>query len=576
MQARYTGLIAKGSVPVVIVPNDWEYDAVDNFMKSAEHFLSEEDKEYKVGRYYMNIHKYMNLLDERTTDPIYKEIMTALQSDNPDIRYILTKVWPKVNPDGFVAFRDRSTQYLVAEQSWFDRFINDIQYLVTTQMQMVLRGGFTIKPYGLGTVTVDKKGLTVKYTPSIYTSFFSENKVKLFLISDDRTQNDKAFQFMWTYLLARKMQLISKQFGLFTNPGMLNREDWLAAASEQISYIAGYGESSATLKYQATDTVGLVRDAIGDGLAEAYEWQDFPPELFEELLEFWVIRRMAAANVKIPTTPVTLELTGRSDKLRASYDWTKESVSQLPGLGGDSSPYMFMPRNDLGNNFVWPMVLREDPDKPNVYKRQPQRVVPMQAADVRHGEIQGNPLEPTAIKESYIHLNVFNDSRRWDITYPWYKLYVWKFPLQGVKPSEWKMNGGSFLSSDESKTFQWMMFLLSSMTEGTTSYGEGFFVYDSLGLFGDVPAPYVYGPANPIQQAISQKPMESRADAEKVRTTPAPGAVSLARTAPETAPSPIAKQMETPVEAKTTETPATPPPNIEKKEAPAVSAEQKA
>jgi len=233
----------------------------------------------------------------------------------------------------------------------------------------------------------------------------------------------------------------------------------------------------------------------------------------------------------------------------------------LSGLGGDTSPYLFMPKNDLGSAFVLPMILRDDPVKANDYRRQPQRTLPMTVADVRHGEIQGNPLEPTTAKESYIRLNVWNDSRRWDITYPWYKLYVWKFPITGIRPADWKVNGDQFLSEKEAQTFQWMMFLLSSMSQGATTYSEGFFVYDSLGLFGEVPAPYVYGPANPIQQAISATPVVSEKEAAKIPTTPAPGAVSMARTEEATAPSPIAKSMATPPLAETTETPATPPPN---------------
>lgn len=280
---------------------------------------------------------------------------------------------------------------------------------------------------------------------------------------------------------------------------------------------------------------------------------------------------MAAYNIKALLTPVTVELADhKSDKLRAAYDWTQESVAQLPGLGGDTQPYMFMPTNDLGNYFVFPMVLREDPSKPNRYYRQPQRSLPMSTADVRHGEIQGNPLEPMTMKEGYIRLNVWNDSRRWDLTYPWYKFYVWKFPLEGYKPADWKLNGKDYLSADDSKSFQWMMFLLSSMSQGPTTYGEGYFVYDSLGLFGDIPAPYLYGPGNPVQQTISQQPIKDKSSAEQIATTVAPGAVSDARTAQTTAPPPIGQQMKTPVEATSTDTKPTPPVNEVKNQANAV------
>jgi hypothetical protein len=184
------------------------------------------------------------------------------------------------------------------------------------------------------------------------------------------------------------------------------------------------------------------------------------------------------------------------------------------------------------------MVLLSDPEKKNRYERQLTRTLSVSKTQVKMSEIQGNPLEPTIMKEQFLQWMIENDSRRWEITYPWYKLYVWRFPMAG-----WGK-----LVDDEGKTiinnngnggtarYQAMLFILSQMAQGETTYADGYFIHNHIGLYGAVATPYTFGPANPLQQAISEQPIKDMKEADQIETTPRPEKISISETSPATIP----------------------------------------
>jgi len=554
MQARYTGNIANTVVPVIPVPADWAYQPIVDFRTEVDRIFGEHDKDAKEGSYFLNIHKYMDLNsaaklyhDNNVTD-------LAGPNPNPDVRHLLTRVWPRIKPSGLITFKDEEYRYMVCEASWFDRFLNDMQYLVTTRLQMNIRGGFTIVPYGLGTVAVDKKGFKVDHTPSVYTKFFSENISKTMLVNDNRTMSEKAYTFMYLYILARFMETRAEMWGV--SKADYDTFDWLAFASEVVANMAGFGENSATLNYSATDIVGQIRDEIGAGISKSYEWQDFTEVAFEEVVEFWIISRWVASRIKSYLAPVTVEL-AKGDRIRAAHDFQEEAKCDLPGIGGDGQPYLFMATNDPQDKFLFPMTLRSDYTKPNEYKRRAQRTLSVTPVDLKNGEVQGTPFDQStgALKEQFIRFNVMNDSRRWDITYPWYKLYVWKFPLHGHDPRGWRINGEKYLEPEEVTAYQWMLFLMSQMSQGQAVYADGWFINDSVGLFGEVPLAYVSGPSNPIQQGLGMTMKE----AKKSNDTPAPGSHSMTQTAEAAHAPPIDQKLPTPTEAEQGKGVETPP-----------------
>jgi len=572
--ARYTGLLAKATVPVIPVPaidRDGVSGNIDEFKKRVAIFLSE-DEQYKrplaKDEPAENIHQLMALT--------YANNITGLDKNDVSIRKLLTKVWPKLKPDGFVSWQDNNYRYLACEASWFDAMINNLQYHITTQLQPLIHGGFQVRMYGLGTVKADLAGLEVEYHPSVYTKFFSKNKAKVMMISDSRTNNDRGYAWMYLYILAMKLKYMMQKSGMVK--GIYTDDDYLAFASEMVANKSGYGENSMSISYQGTDITGTVRDEIGSRIATAFPWQDFPDGSFEEVLEFWLLKAVVAARIKALLTPVTVEL-AEGDRIRAAFDWQMESIPELPGVGSEGQPYMFTPTNRPGDKLFIPMVLMDDPSKMNLYERQLKRTLSTSKVQVKMSEIQGTPLEPTMTKEQFIQWQIENDSRRWEITYPWYKLFVWRFPTSG-----WGKitddNGNTIIDTEgngDTARYQWMLFILSQMAQGTTTYADGYFVHNHVGLYGAVATPYTYGPANPIQQAISDKPLLTKEAAEKVPTTPAPGRVSISETSPATQPPVMGDQHPTMPEAET-KTQATKPaqaPTAQEQAAPAKVEESK-
>jgi hypothetical protein len=574
-QARYTGLVAKANIPMIPIPGKERDDLRPNikvFLEKVTEFLSE-SPEYKKpvteGQYARNIHQYMNMSTAHG--------LTGLSpGQDVSIRKLLTKTWPKLKPNGFVTWRDNNYRYLACEASWFDSMINNIQYHITTQMQIHIHGGFQLKAYGLGTVKPSLEGMEVEYHPSIYTSFFSDNTVKAMLVSDSRTNNDRGYAWMYLHILASQLRKMSEIMGGVIK-GQYTMEDYLAFASEIVASKVGYGESSMNLFYQGTDISGQVRDEIGSGIAMAYPWQDFTDEVFEEILEFWIVKAIVCARIKAFINPHTIEL-GKGDKIRAAFDFKMESGPELPGVGSEGQPYMFMPTNRPGDRLLLPMALvDDDSNKKNTYNRQLTRSLSVSKTQVKMSEIQGNPLEPTNTKETFLQWIIENDSRRWEITYPWYKLYVWRFPTAGwgkLIDDEGKTIVDNNNGQNGTRRYQTMLYLLSQMAQGESNYADGYFIHNHIGLYGSVAAPYTFGPANPIQQAISDKPISSMTEAKDIATTPRPEKISISETSPATLPAETPKN--TPTQPEAEQSPqATPPVSTTSKDLKTAVTEQK-
>jgi len=531
-QARYTGLLAKAVVPIVPVPaqepkgskggNYSEAENIDTFRMRVKAFIKEKSTAVDTSKPATNIHDFLNIR--------YHEDVTGTEAPKTKIqmRKLLTKTWPKLDTKGFSSWTDDSYRYLACEASWFDGMVNNLQYYITTQLQTLIHGGFTIAPYGLGTVDADLTGLKIDKHPSTYTKFFSNNKAKMFLVSDNRTNNDRGYTWYHLVMLAEQIAKMLKP--VFKNADDYGELDYLAMASEIVANKAGYGESSMMTNYQGTDIVGQVRDEIGNGIATAFPWQNFSAIAFEEILEFWIIKAVVCARIKAMLTPVTIELYS-GDRIRSAFDFQMESKPELPSVGSEGQPYMFTPTNKPGSQLWIPMAMIDNPDKQNIYERQLQRQLSTSKIAVKNSEIQGNPLEPKNTKEQFLQWVVENDARRWEIEFPYYKLYVWRFPL----------NGWDTIVDDKDEAvpmvnprYQWMLFILSQMAQGQTTYADGYFIHNHIGLYGSIATPYTYGAANPIQMALDDKPIKDRAAADKIEVTARPERISNTETSQET------------------------------------------
>jgi len=511
-QARYTGLIGKTTVPVIVTPYDWDAGNIKAFAKNVDLFLSEDTA---LKRSPSNIHYYMELDKEFAA----REDITGLTGNKVNIRYLLTRVWPKLRPNGFKTWTDDSFRYLACEQSWFDSMVDQLQYYITMFLQPDIHGGFIIHPYGLGTITVSTAGIDVIDYPSVRSKYAPSNELLLRITQENRANTDRGFTFMYQYLLARKWQMFHKMYKVFKPGKEYTLLDEMAFASENISYMSGYGENSMATHYVGTDIAGQVRDHIGNGIATAYPWQNFDDTMIEELLELWVLQRMSGSRIKSYTNPAELELQ-KGDRIRAAFDWQRESGAELPGIGSEGQPYLMMRNNSPGKNLLMPMYLRSE--YVNDYSRRFTRTLSTTKVNIKNSEIQGNPLEPTMDKEQYIQWVVENDAKRWDIKYPWYQIMVWKFPIHG-----WDSivdDEGRDIVTDK---YQAMMYTLGQMAQGPSVPSDAWFIHDSIGLYGAVAAPVVAGQPNPIQMGIG----ETRSIAETEKTeTPAPERLSQTRT----------------------------------------------
>jgi len=515
-QARYTGLIGKTTVPVFVTPYSWDAPNIQSYTALVDMFFSEDAALRKSPS---NIHYYMELDKDFAAPENITGLNPIINKNKVNIRHLLTRVWPKLRPNGFKTWTDESFRYVACEQSWFDSMVDQMQYYITMFMQPEIHGGFIIHPYGLGTVRASNEGLHVIDFPSVDSNYSPNNQVRLRITQENRSNVDRGYTFLYMYLLARKWQRFHQMYGVFQpSTKEYSLLDEMAFASENLSYMNGYGENSMATHYVGTDISGQVRDHIGNGIATAYPWQNFDDKMIEELLELWVIQKIVGSRIKPYVNPAELELQ-HGDRIRAAFDWQRESNAELPGIGSEGQPYLMMARNEPGSNLLMPMYLRGDFE--NKYARRFTRTLSTTKVNIKNSEIQGNPFEPTIDKEQYIQWVVENDAKRWDIKYPWYQIMIWRFPLHG-----WESivdDKGDDIVTDR---YQAMMYTLAQMAQGSSVPSDGWFIHDSVGLYGSVALPVVAGQPNPIQLGIG----EDRKIAEKSTETPAPERISQTRT----------------------------------------------
>jgi len=527
-QARYTGLIGKAVVPAYARPSIWSDtggarvpDHISTFMTKVDRFLEEKGKDQND-----NIHYYLNL-------SIPQADITGMDKSRIEIKHLLTKVWPKLKAEGFVTWSDNQHRYLAIEESSFGRAIDNIQYYITMFLQPLIHGGFEVDAYGLGTITPGEDGLEVHQYPSILTNFAPSNEAIMKFTSDSRTNTERGYTFMYTYLLAAQIRKMFIKFGILKGEKTLDTGDYMAYASEIIANKSGYGENSMNVMYSGLDIVGQVRDEIGNGIALAYPWQDFDDDLFEELLEFWIIKAIVCARIKAYTMQTQVSLT-KGDRIRAAFDFQQESNAELPGIGGEGQPYMWMACNYPEDKLFFPMRLRgENPQWHNDYKRRMHRTLTVSKVNVKNSEIQGTPLDPLQLKESFVQWVVENDARRWDITYPWYKLMIWRFPLHTWTKIE-KGTSGADLNASR---YQAMLYFLSQMAQGAGAYSDGWFIHDNIHLYGAVATVNIAGLPNPIDMGLADtaekaKEIASRTVPDKTDATARPERISQTETSP--------------------------------------------
>jgi len=552
-QARYTGLLGKATVPVYARPVNWNAPNIADFISAVKHFLEEMDKpDDKNLHYYIQMHTMADLLKGMKQSKIDDPTGLNPEDGKVRIRNLLTKVWPKLQPTGFTTWEDGRYRYIAAEQSWFERMVDYVQYFITMFLQVHIHGGFNCEAYGLGTVKASTTGLEVGHYPSVDTQYMNKAyTARARFVSDSRTNNDRGYIFMYTYLVAAQLDKMFTMRSLIKGKNKLDMGDFMAIASELIANRVGYGEASYSTIYSGTDIVGHIRDIIGSGFSEAFAWQNFTDKDLEEILELQVLLAIACARVKALTMAVTIELT-KGDRIRAAFDFEQETKPELPGIGSEGQPYCFMATNDPQANMFLPMSLRfnKDPNSKspyaNQYNRRMSRQLTLSRVQIKGAEIQGTPLEPTNEKESFIQWDIETDARRWDISYPWYKLMIWKLPV-----SDFDQLIDDKGKRVDSRTYQTMMFILSQMAQGVSSYADGYFIHDSIGLYGDVAVPYISGQPNPIQQGISDT---SKEDAAKSKMTPSPERISNSKTSELAAPqAPVSQETRPPAAEGVTE-----------------------
>jgi hypothetical protein len=491
VKAKYTGILGQATVPVYTEPIEKGRPNIVAAMSKMDELIGFDEK----GNVKSEISKLRQLMKVKHAA---REV-TGLESAKVKTRHLLTKVWPKLRPDGFTEFRDGTNHMIAVEASWFEHFVDEIQYFITMMIQPNVHGGFRPQIYGLGQIHIDAQiGIRVTEKPSVE-SVFENNKCRVEYISEDRTNNEKGYYWMYTYILARTLQFMCMKYKVVKNQGgkSMELDDYMAFACEIIASKAGYGENEYKTIYQGTDLTNAVRDEIGNGISEAYNWQNFDSEFVEDLLFFWIVKAIVCSRVKVPTMAARFKALFPSDKIRGAFDWLEATNAELPGLGGDSQPYLMMSSNKPKDKLYFPMALISE--MTNHYERNLTRKLSLVSTDVVKGEIQGNPLEPTDTSEKFIQWKISNDARRWEIVYPWYQLYVWKLPISDF----------DIIVDDQDNIivdmqYQMMMFMLSQMAQGNSIYSEGYFIHNNIKLYGSVSLPIVAGHPNPIQTGIGE------------------------------------------------------------------------
>lgn len=564
-QAGRTGVVSYQTMPAFMWPrafpeNDDVAAGFEEFRTAVTELLTPLKFELKEWE------KHPRSIDARLMFGFVKDRDdgTDLNQDKVRVRKILTKVWPRLEPQGVKHFEDSQYTYLAYEQSWFEHALDDLQYIITMYIQPWVKGSYVPRLYGFGEALVDEEGVLIHRFPTNKVSYDNGRHVGIVEMTaePDRPDKDKGAQFMYTYILARALQEFATRHEFFKHYIMQNKGheyqfvDYMALASEFIAdeITGGFGETKKQVNYVATDIQSHIIDSTGKGIAKAYAWQNYDAALAYDILKLQLLIALAAARVKVPTMPTRIRILQSKDKLKAAFDWSECSNAQLPGLGGESSVYCMMSTNKPQAGYLFlPMALRVDRenDKPNIYERNLTRKIPggITKVQVKYGEIQGTPLEPMSEKERFIEWQIEADSRRWEITYPWYTLVIHRWPKsdydQIVDDENKKIN---------TRRYAAMMWILSSMANAQTAYSEGYFINDNIGLYGAVQLPVVVGHPNPIQMGIGVT-LEGAAEST---LTPRPEMISNTTTDPATQPPKPAAvpKLEGPVQTEGTAVPA--------------------
>jgi hypothetical protein len=203
------------------------------------------------------------------------------------------------------------------------------------------------------------------------------------------------------------------------------------------------------------------------------------------MIEFWLVAGIVAARCKATTMVGEVNLHSARNGIRAPYDFERYTKPNLPNFGSLGTPYYFMARNHVMNDFPVPCIMRYDSeqgkefnipgdpmDEPNIYDILMQKEpIKFTSADVSRGEVSGNVLDPLT-DDVFVKLNVHPDTRITDIEYSMNAVRMYRIPIFTV------------LDSDEvPESLRVQMYLLSLFNNGKQNLKEGFFMNAGMGMF---------------------------------------------------------------------------------------------
>jgi len=366
---------------------------------------------------------------------------------------------------------------------WFREAISNIQALFTSKLVYFSQTP-KVRMVGLGSLRSTNGTPWQLFRPTEYYELLDgQYKFKMVRLVDEFSRNQLIRQslLLSVLILAIKDYLsVGKTFSSEraireSNPFKefipdYQSKDIGAWATYFLYQHVGSGNEPLLIRhYTGYDIVEQIKHYIGMGISRAYPFLPDTIEAWTKYFKLSILLGFVFSRTKAFTTEVQF-VREKGIFQMASERFSEHLQSNYPGFGSVSAPYMPMRFNYLGEDLPFPcsvaMAEYEDEGWKHTNKlslNRVDKVATFESVEVKNGEVQSNPFEPTADKEKWVKPIIYWDSRIREVQYPLRSTTEWMFPTDHIAEDP--------AYTDQMRRF---LLLLGMMSNAPRQFSDGY------------------------------------------------------------------------------------------------------